>query len=371
MAKLHKLRTLIPMEEIEQAAQTQIYDVLNLDFLIKLAIMPDCHLGYDLPIGGIALLDGIISPSFVGYDQGCGVCLLDTGVKTIDVIKSEEDKERIFNDIYKRIPTGFSSHSKKKDYTEFKSDFINKEFTNRINEKIVTQLGTLGGGNHFSEVGTSKNSDNLCITIHSGSRNVGHTIASVYMKQDRFLSIDSEIGKAYIKDLEFALQFALANRLAMMKEILNILGINQHPNKLLASVINENHNHAVVNADGSVLHRKGATPADLGQLGVIPANMRDGVYVTRGLGNQEYLSSASHGAGRVMGRNQAKKNLSMDVFTEEMRGIKALVNKSTLDESPDAYKNIDLVLKYQNGIVVDVIDHITPIISIKSGEENG
>jgi tRNA-splicing ligase RtcB len=114
-----------------------------------------------------------------------------------------------------------------------------------------------------------------------------------------------------------------------------------------------------------VLHRKGATPADFGQLGVIPGSMKSGVYITKGLGNAEYLSSASHGAGRKMSRGFAKKNISLEAFKSQMVGILANVNETTLDEAPDAYKDLEYVMAAQEGIVIKTIDYIKPIINIK------
>ena len=129
-------------------------------------------------------------------------------------------------------------------------------------------------------------------------------------------------------------------------------------------MVNENHNHAIV--DGSlVLHRKGATPADKDQYGIIPGNMKSGIYVTKGLGNETYLSSASHGAGRKMSRSKAKKSINLDRFKNQMHGIVAKVGKSTLDEAPDAYKDLHGVIERQEGIVIDTVDYAKPLINIK------
>lgn len=209
----------------------------------------------------------------------------------------------------------------------------------------------------------------LSITIHSGSRNPGHSVGGFYMQVSRnedkklpngFLDLYGQIGQSYIADMEFMLEYALANRALMMTNVMKILGLRMQD----YSMINENHNHAItIGAD--VLHRKGATPADKDQLGVIPGNMRDGVYITRGLGNEEYLSSASHGAGRRLSRTKAKETLSYDTFVSQMEGIVGVVNKKTLDEAPDAYKDINLVIERQSGVVVDIIDFIKPCINIK------
>ena len=364
MSKLDKLFSMVPLEEIEQSAQQQIFDVLELDCLKKLAIMPDVHAGYDLPIGGVALLDGMISPSFVGFDVGCGMCCLETEIPAAEVTTLRG----IYNDILKVIPTGFSSHASEKSYSrKFKSEALDKNTAQKVQAKVGTQLGTLGGGNHFIELGENQKG-NLCITIHSGSRNVGHTIGGWYMKQGRMFPLDSELGQAYLQDMNFALDWALENRLRMLERVMGVLGVSFRGRfHYKQRVINENHNHAVVTPEG-VLHRKGATPADLGQLGVIPANMRDGVYITEGLGNSEFLSSASHGCGRVMGRNQAKKTLDYQEFKDGMRGIICSTDRSILDEAPAAYKDIDYVLMAQLGVAVTVVDYIKPLLNIKASE---
>ena len=187
-----------------------------------------------------------------------------------------------------------------------------------------------------------------------------------------FLHIDRDLGRAYMEDMNFMLQYALDNRLIMMDIVLDILGadksvIKQEPsynNGVHVGLINETHNHATI--DGNlVLHRKGATPSELNHLGVIPGNMRDGVFVTRGLGNKDYLESSSHGAGRVMSRKQAKKSLILEDVKEQMEGIVGNVSEKTLDEAPDAYKDINEVIRLQNGIVVEVINFIRPLINVK------
>lgn len=365
MSKLDKLSSLVPMTDIEHGAQSQIYDILSLDCLKKMAIMPDVHQGYDMPIGGVALLDGMISPSFVGYDIGCGMCFINTGISLSKFIEmTNGDFHQIYDKVLKLIPTGFSSLKKSDNDFKYASTHLPKNIRSKLEDRSVMQLGTLGGGNHFIEIGFNTHQD-ICITIHSGSRNVGHTICGYYMKQGRLLDIESSIGQEYLSDMLFAQEWALKNRLKMIIRVMFAMGLSSHDHsKAMKTLINENHNHAIVTKDG-ILHRKGATPADLGQLGIIPANMRDGVYITRGLGNEEFLSSASHGCGRVMGRNAAKKNLDYDKFKTDMRGVVCSTDRAVLEEAPDAYKNIDYVIAHQEGITVDIIDYINPLINIK------
>lgn len=372
--KLAKLSTLIPIHLLEQGAQQQIYDALALDFLMKLAVMPDCHTGYTLPIGGVALLDSVISPEYVGYDVGCGMCYILTRLKADKVFKHIKKKTKMFDDIYKRIPVGFNSREKGQVYYDFKTASGDKELQERVDNKLNIQLGTLGGGNHFIEIGVNMEGY-VTITIHSGSRNIGHSIATYYMRLSKnvdkdlprgFLHLNGEYGQQYLQDMNFALEYALENRKVMMREVLSLLGYNDHESGTLIDhhMVNENHNHAVLEGT-HVLHRKGATPADKGQVGIIPGSMKTGVYITEGLGNEEYLSSASHGAGRKMSRKKAKEFVTLSKFKQQMHGIVAKVDKSTRDEAPDAYKNLHDVIKEQEGIVINTTDYAKPLINVK------
>lgn len=362
---MDRLSMLIPIEQLDSGAQTQIWKNLELDILKKLVILPDCHQGYDLPIGSVALIDSHISPSYVGFDIGCGIIYLNTQIHINDLLPKKKNYEQVFENIYKQIPCGLGlEHKVPAKYPEFNSTCLDKKLINQVNVKIGAQLGTLGHGNHFIEIGKN-NSNEVCIVIHSGSRRPGYLIAEYYMKQGRFFEIDSELGQSFLADLNFALNFALHNRYDMMKNVLRVLKFSEHKIPgLMKNVVNENHNHAIVTEDG-ILHRKGATPADEGQIGIIPGNMRDGTYITKGLGNVDYLSSSSHGCGRTMSRSKASKSIDLDKHRKAMKGIVARVDKSTLDESPMAYKNLDKVIAMQKGVVIDVIDKITPLINIK------
>lgn len=365
-----RFETLIPVDDIDSGALDQIKDCLEHDFVKKLSIMPDVHQGYSLPIGGVALLDGVISPNYVGYDIGCGMIYYDTKIPVIDILPNITSKEIIYDEILESIPVGFNIHDNDKVYPDFVSAIGNKELDDRVNNKLKKSLCTLGSGNHFCEVGETRNGT-LGITIHSGSRNPGHTVASFYMEKSKtedtdlpegFFHIDSVYGESYYNDMKYMCYYALENRRRMLFKVLDVLDIYYFVKDI--EFINENHNHAIEHKDG-ILHRKGATPADKGQLGIIPGNMRDGVYITRGLGNEKFLSSASHGAGRLGSRNWAKKTFNVDSFEDEMKGIIANVSQGTLDESPFAYKDLNYVMSLQEGRVVDIVNHIKPLINIK------
>ena len=262
----------------------------------------------------------------------------------------------------------------KKLLEKFKSKEHDNEIYKYIKNKSISQLGTLGSGNHFIELSLNETKDELWFIIHSGSRGIGHKVAEIYMKkasknetkyeETHPLKDDSLEGKEYLNILEFGLEFALLNRIEMaekvkiaLKEILNDENITYE------IWTNKNHNHAIYE-NGFYIHRKGATPAKKKERGVIPANMRDGCFLVEGLGNKEFLESSSHGAGRVLSRIQAKKQITMKEFETSMIGIIGTINEKTIDEAPKAYKNIYDVMEMQKKSV-KIIKHLKPIINWK------
>ncbi|MDR1856098.1 MAG: RtcB family protein [Desulfovibrio sp.] len=177
-------------------------------------------------------------------------------------------------------------------------------------------------------------------------------------------------AKAYIADMTWAMDFAADNRMRMLMATASLLGFDAGDiEEILRRETSSNlsHNHALALPRGRVLHRKGAIPAERGQMGVIPANQRDGVWVAKGLGNAEFLASASHGAGRKMARSQAAKKGDVHDLKKLMKGITCRIDRDVLDEAPWAYKRIDDVLAAQEGVLVEIIDHFSPIVVLKGG----
>ena len=211
-------------ENIEPEALHQFYVAMEQPASVQGALMPDAHLGYTLPIGGVIAADGMIFPSWIGYDQGCGVCGAPTYYDKETII---EHGQAIFDEIYKWVPVGFK-HRKRALSWEWspipKTEFLEKMF---IEKGGLKQLGTLGGGNHFIELSYDE-TDRVWITLHSGSRNVGHSAATHYMKlasnsrkakEWHFgFDVNSDNGKDYLKDLNFCLEFALENRKRILIE---------------------------------------------------------------------------------------------------------------------------------------------------------
>jgi len=399
-------------EILEDTALEQFNSAMAQDFVVAGALMPDAHTGYSLPIGAVVATDGVVVPAWVGYDIGCGMCALKLeGIDPKQIIKHSKE---IFDLIYTRIPVGFhisKAHDPKRNVYPIAG------LTNRGKEIAALKnwnraLCSLGGGNHFIEIGVDGGA-NVWVVIHSGSRGVGHAIATHYMtlassdrgiledefdeghkdvlkyNPDRYeklksnwvnkrmgrarpkeghynFKVESQEGKNYIQDMNWCLEYALENRKTMMIRTINIIShvlgcVDWEPS--FDELINRNHNHAV-ERNGLWIHRKGATHAEEGMLGVIPGNMRDGSFIVKGKGNPLSLWSSSHGAGRVMSRKQAKRDLDFNFFQRTMADVQALVIEDTLDESPGAYKNIFEVMNLQRDLV-EVVAYISPLINIK------
>lgn len=362
-------------KDFEEEALEQFFDAMAQDFVVKGALMPDAHLGYSLPIGAVVATYGVVVPAWVGFDIGCGMCAVPTTFTAGDVCRHAKD---IFNQIYREVPVGFS-HNSRPALTGWDWEGVDHTFFmhEEYKEQSMRQLGTLGGGNHFIEIGEDE-SEVIWIIVHSGSRGLGHKTATHWMRQASKLHTgiekakeghygfedDTISGMDYLADLNYCLEFALANRRKIIARVelamQNYIWGNYHADKM----INRNHNH-VEEKDGLWVHRKGATHAEKDMMGVIPGNMRDGSFIVRGKGNPGALWSSSHGAGRAMGRKVAKQTLDFDKFQTSMKGVQAKVEPDTLDEAPGAYKNIFKVMDMQTELV-DITHHICPIINIKA-----
>jgi len=361
-------------EVLESGAIDQFVNCMSLPDVVQGALMPDAHTGYVLPIGAVVATQGTIYPSFVGYDIGCGMSATKLNLSAGDVDGLER---AIYDAILEHVPVGFTKNNAAQaaEAAPF-CEALGKNYTENVKHHVgygPQCLGTLGGGNHFIEIGYDEQS-NLWIIIHSGSRSVGHGIASDYMgiaakggkpEEAHPLYTGTQDAIDYIKNLDYGLRFALANRQLMaqrtMRAIAQVMGVN---NLQPIDFINRNHNHAE-SRDGLWIHRKGATHAEEGMMGVIPGNMRDGCFIVRGLGNPDSLYSSSHGAGRVLSRRKAKEQITLEQFEEAMKGIPAAtVGQATVDESPFAYKDIFKVMELQEDLV-DIVHYVRPIINVK------
>ncbi len=381
------------LNDIEDGALEQAKNLANLPFTFKhIAIMPDCHQGYGMPIGGVLATKDIIIPNAVGVDIGCGVacCKLSVTEITIDQIKqifggSKEYKEGIRT----LIPVGFSHHSKKQGI-DWMPELNLYDSNSPIYDNFDSsqkQIGTLGGGNHFIEI--QKGSDeHIYIMIHSGSRNLGFKVAknyneiakglnekwysSVNSKWDlAFLPVDSDEGQSYISDMKYCVEFAKHSRLLMMTrclEAFNTIFDEIYPENNINSYWDVAHNYVSLEnhfGENVWVHRKGATKAMKGQIGLIPGSQGTSSYIVEGLGNPDSFMSCSHGAGRLMSRTKAKELLNLEDEIKKMGNIvHGIRHKNNLDEADGAYKNINEVMDNQSDLV-KIKTKLTPLGVIK------
>jgi len=369
------------LDDIEDSALDQARNLARLPFAFShIALMPDAHLGYGMPIGGVMATRGVVSPNCVGVDIGCGMLACRTSLDHLDL----KDIKTIMGEIRKAIPVGFSHRQKPvpvsamPDHNLSEDSVVSRQF-----QAARGQLGTLGGGNHFCEL--QQGVDNrIWIMIHSGSRNLGFRVAkhyndeakalnarwfsSVDAKQDlAFLPLDEPIAQDYLAEMNYCVDFALANREMMMREIMVIVAVVSG-GVVFNDPINIAHNYAQMEnhfGHNVMVHRKGATSARKSELGIIPGSQGTKSYIVRGLGNPQSFNSCSHGAGRTMGRKQAKRELDLAEQQALLEGVVHSVrNVGDLDEAPGAYKDIAVVMENQKDLV-EIVTELTPLGVVK------
>lgn len=370
------------LEDIEEGALAQAKNLANLPFVFKhIAIMPDSHQGYGMPIGGVAATTDVIIPNAVGVDIGCGMCAIRTDLRDI----SKESLLKIIASIKTNIPVGFKKnlvavHEKlMPELPDFDGSIVAREADNAL-----LSLGSLGGGNHFIEI-QKGDDDYVWIMIHSGSRNLGKQVADHYNKiamelnkkwwsagpkesELAFLPVDSPEGQNYITEMNYCVDFALANRKAMMEVIKESLLVCAKTT--FEPMINIAHNYArLENHFGKNVwvHRKGATSAQEGEIGIIPGSQGSYSYIVKGKGNTDSFKSCSHGAGRKMGRKEAQRSLNLQNeinLLNNMGVIHGIKSLSDLDEAAGAYKDITKVMSNQSDLV-SIETKLTPLAVIK------
>lgn len=391
------------LDDIEAGALRQAKNLANLPFAFHhVAIMPDCHQGYGMPIGGILATRDVVVPNAVGVDIGCGMCALKTSLAGVE----RETLKAMLERIRQAVPVGFAHHKRNQDpalMPEAAWPEANGRLDDRKDakdlypvvfgeyESALRQLGTLGGGNHFIEI--QKGSDgHVWIMIHSGSRNLGKRVAERHNRVAQalnekkrspvpkdwdlaFLPLDSREGRTYVREMDYCVQFALANRRLMMRRVRDIFedvfpGCFEGVEGVGARLINIAHNYAGMERHFGrtvMVHRKGATLADRDTIGIIPGSQGSVSHIVRGLGNAESFNSCSHGAGRKMGRKQAERslNLAEEIKRLDHRGVlHAIRGKRDLDEAAGAYKDIDTVMENQKDLVETLLT-LEPLAVIK------
>lgn len=368
------------VNEIEPEALAQIVKTINHESSegCEIRIMPDVHAGAGCVIGYTSTLGEKVVPNLIGVDIGCG--MLSTPLGNLEWTP---ERLKLLDDIiHNQIPAGFNIHSNNR--RPFK-DQISNTFYDKVKvvcnntkqdyDRVLSSIGTLGGGNHFIELGIDETGCSW-LTIHSGSRNFGLRIAKYHqdiakekcgsMGQLEYLTGDDK--NRYLFDMDIAQEYASLNRMIMMKCMLHDLVLNEYFKKNLNEGFSVESIHNYIDLQKGII-RKGAISALNDEIVIIPWNMRDGLIIAKGKGNPDWNYSAPHGAGRIMARGKAKRSLDVEDFKKSMEGIySTCISKETIDESPMVYKNHEEIKELIKD-TVDVVHVVKPIFNFKAGAE--
>ncbi len=357
-------------ESVDEQVLAQARNLANLPFAVShIALMPDAHVGFGMPIGGVFAAEGQVVPHAVGLDIGCGMRTWKTGV-TAEELSPLRDV--ILGDIQRTVPQGFDWHdSSQASRTDLFDEVPDIPILREQMARAERQLGTLGGGNHFIELQVDA-SGVVWVMIHSGSRNVGLQTAERYdhiaREENRshrtgvplewglaHLDIESGAGEEYLEAMGWCLRFAAENRRLMGEAVHDAIS-SHFPAALPEPAIDVHHNYAAIEqhfGEKVVVHRKGAVRAS-GPV-IVPGSMGTASYIGEGLGNPDSFESCSHGAGRAMGRKAAMRTLSRDdVLAElESKGVRLVTasKRAVAEEAPEAYKDIEDVMRWQRDLV--------------------
>ena len=368
--------------EPEAGALEQAMNIAQLPFAFgHVALMPDAHQGFGMPIGGVLATQGVVIPNAVGVDIGCGMLACQTALQAM----TKDEIKKVMGLVRRAVPVGFD-HRKtpleiNKPPPKESAPIANQEYNS-----ARYQVGTLGGGNHFIEI--QRGSDGyIWFMIHSGSRNIGKKVCDYYNKLAKnlsgqravavpgqwdlaYLPVESDEGVQYLQEMGYCQEFAYKNREVMadliadaFAEVMHRFGVQK--------TINVHHNYARLERHFGAdvwVHRKGAISAGKGEVGIIPGSQGSKSFITRGLGNPESFSSSSHGAGRRMGRKEAERTLSLRDEIKHMDDlgiVHGIRGAGDLDEAAGAYKNIDVVMAEQADLAAIEVE-LTPLGVIKA-----
>lgn len=355
-----------PETAIDDYAIKQIQMLCNNEAMsgCNIRIMPDVHPGKVGTIGFTSTIGEKVMPSLIGIDIGCGMTLAQIKGKKIEF-------QKLDSIIRENIPSGFAIRHKVHHLAEdFDFSQLNCYKHIRI-EKAILSLGSLGSGNHFIEVDCDEDGNHYII-IHTGSRHLGKEVTDFYLNEGqknlkengiempyKLTWLNGELKTSYLHDMQIVQKYAALNRQIILSEL--VKGMKW---KILDSY--SNYHNYIDDKDIPIL-RKGAISAHAGERVIIPINMRDGVILGRGIGNQEWNYSAPHGSGRILKREDVKAHYTVSSFKSAMKGIyTSCITKDTLDEAPFAYRNLDEIAAVINDTVnVDKLLH--PIYNFKAG----
>ncbi len=372
----------LPLDEIEPDALQQLRNAArHPDAGAHVAVMPDCHVGFGVTIGCVFPTVNAVLPTAVGVDIACGMCAVPTGRTYHPKRMDARYWHKWTSAVQDAVPTGFASHAKPQKWDGLATELRARPLQPLMREKAAVQLGTLGGGNHFLEAQVDETGQ-IWLMVHSGSRHTGLRIAEYYTQLAKELTrkrglevppelwalpLDDQVAHDYLHDMEWATQFALESRYRMLEAMLKAMGIDPEEIGGRAAFINIHHNFARIEEHGGqmlVVHRKGATSAREGEIGIIPGSMGAPSYIVRGRGNPESFQSCSHGAGRKMGRRQAMRSLDERALKEALAGTFTTPSRGFLDEAPQVYKDVTVVLARQRDLV-DIVHTLRPLVTIK------
>ncbi|MFJ7013707.1 RtcB family protein [Streptomyces albogriseolus] len=375
---------------VEEGALQQLRNVATLPWIKGLAVMPDVHYGKGATVGSVIAMRGAVCPAAVGVDIGCGMSAVKTSLTANDL---PGDLSRLRSKIEQAIPVGRGMHDDPVDpgrlhgfatggWDDFWTRFGGVADAVKFRaERATRQMGTLGSGNHMIELCLDQ-SDAVWLMLHSGSRNIGKELAEHHIDVaqslphnqglvDRDLAVfvaDTPQMAAYRNDLYWAQEYAKYNRAVMMGLLKDVVRKEFKKAKpVFEQEISCHHNYvAEERYEGMdlLVTRKGAIRAGSGEYGIIPGSMGTSSYIVKGLGNEKAFNSASHGAGRRMSRNAAKRRFTVRDLEEQTRGVECRKDSGVLDEIPGAYKNIDQVMQQQRDLV-EVVAKLKQFVCVK------
>ncbi|MBA4370201.1 MAG: RtcB family protein [Coriobacteriaceae bacterium] len=371
-------------EDADEGTMRQTRNLANLPVARHhVALLPDAHVGFGMPIGGVLAAAGAVVPHAVGLDIGCGVRAWRTNVPAVELLRV---RDGILNDIQRSVPQGFEWHATSQaERTDVFDEMPDVPALLAERDKAARQLGTLGGGNHFVELQVDS-AGVVWAMIHSGSRNVGKLMADRYDAFAReaaarggpdavplewglaHLSTESEAGAEYLAVMEWCLRFARENR-RLMAEAVQRAVARHFPDESPDDALDVHHNYATAEehfGELLIVHRKGAVRAE-GRV-IVPGSMGTASYIGEGIASPESFESCSHGAGRAMGRKQAVRTIPRErvVAQLEERGVRLFKarRRDLAEEAPEAYKDIEAVMRAQADLVEPLV-RLTPIGVVK------
>jgi len=378
--------------DVEEEALNQLRQVAQLPFIHShVAVMPDVHAGIGATVGSVIPTKNAIIPAAVGVDIGCGMNAIRLNLSASQL---PDDLRPLRVAIERSVPVGFEMHKQIKAKASTLDPLAQR--LKRITDKHKgllrmlrdfdrtwqKQLGTLGGGNHFIELCLDE-ADQVWVMLHSGSRGLGNCIGTYFIERakkeaqhrfghvpDKDLSYFAEGSDSfgdYVEAVNWAQDYAMENRREMMRLILQAIRPHLPPFQMSKEAINCHHNYVEEEThfgESVYVTRKGAISAYAGELGIIPGSMGAKSYIVRGKGNPQSFCSCSHGAGRRMSRGKAKRVFSVDDLVQQTAGIECRKDAGVLDEIPQAYKDIDVVMDNQTDLV-EVVHTLRQVLCIK------